>query len=429
MVHYPQAWTTIFATRKDRRSFVEACLERSQSLPLEVILDAGDEGRVPIVGCNCGRDVLGRLLPNEGSPCELHFVFESLAHPKHSERIQMLNMGSSIAKFHQALGFESCRFFSSLLPQLTTITWKDDWMEDSHHLFPDPRSLPNLHSVTFEGLWRHSLAQLHNLTFFSIEHGIRHLDAEVLRLFVSNNPSLESLELHASVVGSTGGPPVDLLNLKSLSIDSRPKVLSSVIRVPAFQRLSSLQISLEDGIGDLHTLRATGDGISLSAQSWAHDVAEDWEYLTGYARPTIRHVRIYDQQPVDCYPRDDFSTRILALLEDAHTLDIGLSYSWCWGKLWAGLEELGPHLTTIRFEISEAMEPPGRWSDLGPYLVDQILNKIADLVECRFGEGRALSVVERMVVSEDEGVNRLQDRVWRKFCDDQKIGEYLASAL
>ena len=396
------------------------CLERSQPLPLEVTVDTRDKGRVP-AGCDCDENESGRLTPNEKTPCEWHFVFETLAHPKNSKRIQLLNADSSIAVFRRALEFGSCRFFSSPFPQLTTLIWKDIGMEGSHRLFPDTRSLPNLRSVTFKGRWHHSLARVHNLTTFIIERFGWCVDAEIFRLFVSNNRSLESLELHVSFGGSTKGLPIDLLNLKSLSVSSRPKVLSRVIRVPAFERLSSLWISLEDEVGDWHTLRATGDGISLTAKSWVGNVAEDWKHLTEFTKPTIRRVRIYDQQPVDCFPYGDLSTKVMALVVelDVHTLDIGLTYSGCWGDgLWTGLKELGSQLKTIRFEITERGLP---------FRGGRILNKIADLVEHRFREGRALSVVERMVVSKDEQVNQLHDRLWRRFWNDRRIGEYLAS--
>ena len=383
-------------------------------------MDTGDRGRVP-VGCNCDEDKSGRLTPNEKTPCEWHFTFEILAHPRNAKRIQVLNTDSTIAVFRRALEFGSCRFFGSLFPQLTRLTWKDIGTEGPHRLFPDPCSLPHLRSVTFKGHWHHSLGRVHNLTTFIIEKFILCVDAEIFRLFASNNRSLESLELHASVRGYTKGPPVDLLNLKSLSVSSRPKVLSNVFRVPAFERLCSLQISLEDEVGDWHTLRATGDRISLTTKSWGINFAEDWHRLTEYAQPTIRHVRIYDQQPADCYPYGDLSTDVMALVTelDVYTLDVGLTYSGCWGDgLWAGLKELGPQLKTIRFEITERGLP---------FRGGRILNKIADVVEHRFREGRALSAVERMVVSKDERVNQLHDRLWRRFWNDRRIGEYLAS--
>jgi len=424
LIHYPPAWTAIFATHKDRRSIVEMCLERSQPLPLRVLADTGERRRVR-VGCSCVKGESKRLIPNEKTPCERHFVFEVLAHPKHSERIQTLNVGSITSASRQLLEFGSCRFFSSSLPRLTTLIWRDRGTEYLPRLSPGPHTLPNLRTLAFEGRWHPSLAQVHNLSSFTLKGSLRPLDAETFRLFGSNNQSLESLTLSVKIKGSTKGPPVDLSNLKLLNIETCPKVLSTTIRAPAFRHLSSIWISPKDDEHDWYALHATGDGISLSTITCGREVVECWEYLTGYARPAIRHVRVYDQ--LERYDPNDDSLRMIAeLVSDAHILEIGLAYS---DNPWFQemLKQLGPQLKTICFEISEKMDPtkgPGNY--IFPW-DGQILDEIADLIEYRFKEGRALSAVERMVVSGDEQVNRLQDRVWRQFYNSRKIREYLAS--
>ena len=62
------------------------------------------------------------------------------------------------------------------------------------------------------------------------------------------------------------------------------------------------------------------------------------------------------------------------------------------------------------------MEPLGGSGDPGCFWDGHVLDKIADLVEYRFKEGRLFLVVGRMVVSEDERVNMLQDHVRRCLC-------------
>ena len=94
---------------------------------------------------------------------------------------------------------------------------------------------------------------------------------------------------------------------------------------------------------------------------------------------------------------------------------------------WAGLKGLGPQLRTIRFEVPERLEPFGGSDDPTWFWAVRVLDRIADLVEHRFKEGRPFSTVERMVVSEDEQVDSLQDRVWRRFYDGRRIWEYLVS--
>ena len=377
-------------------------------------------------GCDCSRDESREFLPNEKTPCEWHFGFESLAHPRNLKRIQALNTDFPNATSFRVLKSWNPEILSSPLPQLTTIIWKDKMGKYADPLFPDPLSLPNLRSATLEGRWTPSLIQVNNLISFTIDT-MQWIDSEDFRLFASNNRSLESLELTFRIVGSTEGPPIDLLNLKSLKVHgSCPEVLSDVIHVPAFQHLSSLRISLDDGCSDRHTLCATGDGISLFVDCRALEGAKSWRRLTGYAQPSIRHVSIYDQQPVRMYPCSYYYMPITPLVMDAHTLDIGLTYSALWGEnFWMDLQELEPQLKTIRFEVSEDMGPIA-----GPKEYDwddHVLDKIADLVEYRFKMGQPFSAVERMVVSEDERVNQLHDHTWRSFYEGRKIRDYLAS--
>jgi hypothetical protein len=100
---------------------------------------------------------------------------------------------------------------------------------------------------------------------------------------------------------------------------------------------------------------------------------------------------------------------------DAQTLEVGFNYLLGWYEtFWEGLKQLGPQLKTIRFEVSEEkMElcafdhcihggrSCSRWG------------VIEDLVKYRFDQGRPFSVVERMVVSENDRANRMQAYMWR----------------
>ena len=439
LIHYPPAWTTIFAMEGDRRSFVEMCLKRSRPLPLEVTVGTSNQQWV-YTGCTCDEgERPGRFLPNKQTPCEWHFSFEPLTHSDNSKRIQVLNVNSSSGRFLQVPELESSWVFDLPLPRVTTPTWKNGETREAECLFSTPHALPNLQSVTIEGSWNHSLIYVNNLTSFTIKNLAWLLDAEKLRLFLLNNRSLESLEISTEIESITRGPPVDLLNLKSLCIDCDRSPwglswdLSPVLRVPALQRLSALQIFLEDELGGLHTLRATGDGISLSMKSKAPNVASNWQRLTEYARPTIHHVCVYDKQPANTVPYDYISAPITALMVDAHTVEIGLTYSWYRdGEFWAELKRLGSQLKTVRFEVSEKVEPfrGSNYSDSeseSPFCVNHILEKVEDLVKCRFREGRPLSTVERMVTSEDKRVNQLQDDVWTRFFSGRDIWKHLAS--
>jgi hypothetical protein len=269
------------------------------------------------------------------------------------------------------------------------------------------------------------IAQVSNLTFFSFSNlGSSSINTEAFRLFMCNNRSLESLSLSlVRFEGDAKGPPVHLLNLKSLSTDDFGRKLSTTIRVPAFQRLSSLRISAED-CSEVDTLTATGDEITITAECEPEHLAEIWGDLTGYAKPVIRHIRLYDG-PHHVYHGCGENNTIALLMADAHTLEVGLNYLSGWYEnFWEDLKQLGTQLRTIRFEISGDMEP---CLDLCTHagLDCNIWDAIEDLVKYRSDQGRPFSVVERLATSESERENRLQAYVWRCFYGTRKLDQYI----
>ena len=354
------------------------------------------------------------MLPNESNPCERHFQFESLAEPKHSSRVRALDIDFDGISKSSAEGAEivrlalgSCRFFTLSFPHLTTLSWKDEDTMDASHLFSTSPFTPALRSLAYVGPWDGLIEGVNNLTSFELEgDGSDRVHIEDLRSFLLNNSSLELLGLeYVSLAGDSIGPPACLSNLKSLSVSLADSRLSTIIRVPALQHLSSLRIGLDDE--ECHTLHATGDGIAFSARCFPGDIARTLEEFTGYARPVIRHVHLDDSGAIDC---EYNNLTLVSVLLDAHTLEIGLNYlpDWYDGFL-DDLKRLGPQLKTIRFAIPEELEPfagdPEFWGD------GNLLDTIEDLVRYRCHQGRPLSAVERMVTSNSERVNREQDFV------------------
>ena len=272
--------------------------------------------------------------------------------------------------------------------------------------------------------------RVNNLTSFTFGGSETFADIETIRLFISNNRSLESLSFTpwSGFEGTSKGPPINLFNLKSFRVDYCPKAVSTIVRIPALQRLSSLRISTgDDDDDDEFTLYATGDGITLSTKSNLRDMAEVWNDLTGYARPTIRDVHLYSDVDDDPCAGGTGSTA-LSLLLDAHTLEIGDGYFPLWYDGFLNdLKQLGPQLKTIRFAISDDLEPfrsrEYEYEDWGGFLLDDI----EELAKYRCEQGRPFSIVERMVVSESERSNRQQDYVWRCFYGSRKLGQYVQS--
>jgi hypothetical protein len=376
-----------------------------------------------------------RLLPNERNPCEWHFTFESLAAPDHSKRIHTLILDFDFLneqiphaeRIEFALG--SCQFFALTFPQLTSLGWKASEMRYPSHIFSNSPFTPTVRSLSFEGSWDGLFTQVNNLTSFTFMNYEDSVCAETLRLFMSNNRSLESLSLHIiTFEGNPKGPPVDLLNLKSFSVVICPTILSTIVRVPALQRLSSLQTSYkgEFAPGPLRLL-ATGDGITLSVIAFPLDVAEVWQDIVGYARPTIHHIRLCDYpEGGPGHTRVSDNSTVVPLLADAHTLEVGRGYLPLWyHDFLDDLGELGPQLKTIRFEVWEEMEPFNEGYYEGEMYGRDILDDIEELVKYRFEIGRPFAAVERMVVCESERSNRQQDYVWRSFYSDRKLGQYV----
>jgi hypothetical protein len=458
LIGHPRAWTTIFATHRDSRRFVEVCLERSQDQPLEVTVDINDKFWAP-TGCSCNNDGYGKLLPNEESPCEWHFSFELLAQPSVSDRIDVLRVSSSSqvlpppriseSQFEKSwthfpqwlthpsiselgihsnhswspvLDLQQCRFFRSTFQQLTTLVWDDEATNYARILFSAPSPFPELKSTTFKGYWHRSLSltQVHNLTSFTIKRYLYTLNAEELRTFLLNNQSLISLEIFISIRGQTEGDPVVLSNLKSLSIDCNPTALSTILQIPASQRFSTLLISLEHGRDDLYSLRATEEQVSLFAGARGPKVQEEVQRLTGYPGSTVPHP--------DVVPSHDSRAETTTLMADAHTVDVRLTYSGVLDdRLWDKLKLLG-ELKVIRFEVLGERNKESR----GPgeeftKLLDPLWDRITDLMEHRFRNGRPLHAVEAMVINKSGNAGRLQDVLWNSPFENRDVQKYLAT--
>jgi len=153
-------------------------------------------------------------------------------------------------------------------------------------------------------------------------------------------------------------------------------------------------------------------------------IVKGWQDVTGYAKPTIRHVRLEGSGDLKLGAGKDYEV-VITWLADAHTLEIGRGFAPdFYPDFWDDLKQLGPQLETVRFEIPEETEP--FQFDREEYKAwGGLLDSIEELVTYRFEHGRPFSVVERMVVSESEWVNRQQDFVWRCFYNtrlDQYVG-------
>ena len=426
LINQPRMWSTIFAKREDSRGFAEMCVERSQTTPLDVTVDASGWGLVH-PGCTCDTDGRERLLPNERNPCEWHFAFEVLTSPKHSTRIQTLDIDFKKPYYGEMveLALGSCRFFALSFPQLITLRWNAGYSEHSKHTFSRSPFTPTIRSLSFNGSWDDFFTQANNLTSLTLV--VRGINAEAFRLFMLSNQSIESLSLDFYYFRSDlNGPPVDLLNLKSFTLRFCPASVSEIIRVPALQHLSSLEISLE-GIEDITQviLTAAVDGFIISVKTFLRDVIETWEGLTRDAPPTIRHVRYWKYSEARDLESEFNGHAVIPLLADAHTLEIGRGYLLSWYPAFLDdLKQLGPQLKTIRFEIPETKEP-FEWEDWDGRRRVKLLDQIEELVKSRFEHGYPFSAVERMVVDKTGRVSGQRDHVWRCFYDSRGLDQYV----
>ena len=428
MINKPRAWATIFATRDAHRSFVETCLERSYPAPLEVTVCAPNRGSANH-SCTCDRDNRSRLVANEAKPCERHFIFEPLAETRHWSRIHSLDIVfiSPPGEYKVPLVLGSCRFFKMPSLRLTHLKWTDLGTPHAEHLFLVPPFVSTLRSLSFHGFWDGRLIELNNLTSFTLWGSCGDIDAESFRAFILNNQSLETLSLETVwFEGGSGGHPVILPNLKSLHLSWTQEILSTLFLAPALKRLSSLSIfPLVERDESQLTLRATGEGITFTANEDFSNILRVWQDVINPAKPTIQHVRLGNPDDRELFDNVDRSA-VLPLLKDVHTLEIGRGYAPdFYPELWANLREFGPQLRTIRFEVQEETEPLQGIDEEYECWGGDLLNHIEELVAYRSGQGRPFSTVERMVVSESEWVNRQQEFVWRCFYNDRRLDRYL----
>ena len=231
--------------------------------------------------------------PNEKTPCEWHFQYEALAEPKHSHRIRTLDINFDRVRVdgNQVMwvSVENCRFFTSSFPMLATLKSESDPDCCDLHVFSTRPFPPTLRSLSYRASWSMMITSLRNLTSFVFGTSYEYwwTSIEDVREFMLNNQTLESLEFkEIYLMGDPEGPPVELPNLKSLIIGTLGGRLSTIIRVPTFRRLSSLQVSPRCDHNE-YVLYATGDGVTLSVTCNSFECAGTWEDFTGYAAPVI----------------------------------------------------------------------------------------------------------------------------------------------
>lgn len=221
LINQPHMWSTIFATQKDRRGFVEMCLERSQGVALDVTVDACPWGRAH-PGCTCDEDTRRKLLPNEYIPCEWHFTFESLATPEHSKRIRTLDieLAGTLHRIPYAERTEfalgSCQFFALSFPQLTSLGWKTGETDHANHILQ-----LTLHShctlPVLRGILGRLFTQVNNLTSLRFVQCEDDINVETFRLFMLNNQSLESLSLDVVNLEGNSKAPLSIFTTSSHS--------------------------------------------------------------------------------------------------------------------------------------------------------------------------------------------------------------------
>lgn len=173
-------------------------------------------------------------------------------------------------------------------------------------------------------------------------------------------------------------------------------------------------------------LSAVGDGITFSIKHLGEEFEGIWESLTGYARPVIRRISLDGNGKAAGYHHHNAA--FASMFSDAHIIEIG---DGCFPFWYHGfvehLQQLGPQLKVLRFEIPEGMELFGGNSEDEEERVT-LLDEITDLVKYRYEQGRPLSSVERMVVGGDERSNRQQDFVWRCFYRGHGLCQYVLPA-
>jgi hypothetical protein len=225
------------------------------------------------------------------------------------------------------LALGACRFFSLSFPQLTSLGWADPGADDVGYIFSNSPFTPTLRSLSLSGYWDGVLAQLNNLTSFTLVRTTMIISAR--RPFGCScrtiNPSSHS-RWTSSVSRMTQRVPLLIFSTSSRSaFSSCSHILSTIIRVPALQRLSSLRITLDGSVRDLYWVPLGMGSPSRSKPPYVIP-REPGRTLLDTHGPAIRHVRFCDYpETPESYGSDSGERVVIPLLADAHTLEVGLT--------------------------------------------------------------------------------------------------------
>ena len=355
-----------------------------------------------------------------------NFVCEFLTRPEHSKRIRTFDI--TFTSWNPSPGkmapLEPSHQLSELThyPQLTSLEWVDARSMNPPDFQHSPLlSAPRLRSLSFQGCaWLDKLPNISNLTSFTFAGSS--VDEATFRVFLQNNPSLETLSLDkVRFKGDSDQEPVVLSNLKSLTVKwPRSDSFGFYFHVPAFRRLSSLSYSIKLGVNNQDKLHATGKGIALTLESKYDLISEAWRHLTGYVKPTFERVR-FENLGLIQYNLSGRLSVLNDLFAGAHTLEISHDcnrlYPYLWGTV---LERVMPQLRTIRFELpGNAKGCPGQ-STGSVDGCDPQGSGLLDDIEKILGNFKVpWPSVERLVTtSESESVNRKQELVWQRIHND-----------
>ena len=445
LISNPHLWSSIFV-KNDHKDFIAACLERSLELPLAVRLDLkyGSYGDYP--DCTCIRDNWSSgMRVNVDDPCRYHTTIDPLLDDVHIERIRTLDVNLIMVddfarsgpnrEFKDAL--DDSGLFAFPVPTLESLSLHVDHRLDIETHLELPLGLfcwallppTQLRHLTLHGCYGGPIRAVCNLMSFELAGEVDamdsiQLDRRTFLPFLSGSPSLVSLSLFHCNFPDRAQPsrvtPVKLPKLKFLRLMGIYELpgFSGLIDVPAFKTLSSLRISVRERVArsygaDILVHAESNDGFKLLYDTPDPDeVPSEWRGVMDDADPTLVFIR-FEGRGVKLGGNKENASP-LSLFVNAKVLEIGASFAGLrYHDFWKDVEKVGPQLTTLRLEVTEATKPV-------------IAKSVEKLVRERFNKGMPLSKLERMRFEEmSEEAKEKAKELWSEFLAGLNVDQYL----
>ena len=412
-------------------NIISEWLARSQKVPLTVIAEFTDTYEHP--PCRYQDSATATLANgNNFKVCLRHKAILSLDKLlPHRSRIRSLNVllhssdpewdddhheGEPTLLYHL--------FFKETLPNLHHLDFRAAHIEQDRYMIPIPNALfaeklPRLRELKYLGVTGGLTGTAKGLTsceigYWSKSAGPTFIDEEELWVLFNNNKTLKSLtinecELVSDSWTSTSIPMTDLefLKIDSPIGDSLQKILH-LIYIPQFKDLDTVHLSFR--FSRIETIVTNDSGHTFEfSQFTDHNSNFDPLRHLGMDITTLRLDRGMTAEQLDRDPA------LFQLFKPFDTVQVLEFYGTITDRVQNALSVAGvlPGLKGIRVAVSQ-------------YDYKRTLRLLATISELRMEEGNPLTMVERLVLEGEDGLNQMLHAKWEKRYEAEGIQNFLS---